>query len=237
MGWTGEGRDGIIWNDTLKVTQSIFSPMIYGELNNSTHPHQDVKTTASPEFVDITTGTLSAGTSILGNTTIGTGAAGVDYTIDFNGESNDAQIKWDEDGNYFRVNKGWWHFVPAGYTTDFTRYYDSGSVLRSYLTQAGLQKWTMQTGGVEKGNLQYTMPRGNIGIAVFNATGTARSEINFVQTGGIQLRASTTSSAGNIGLELNVSDDVKILNNLYVGKNLYVGGCIKYNGGTLGSCI
>jgi hypothetical protein len=201
------GENELIWDGTTLYPSASNTEL--GSVGNAWHGIYTADLITSQDII--------CGGSLL----IGTGAIGVDYTIDFNGESNDAQIKWDEDGNYFRVNKGWWHFVPAGYTTDFTRYYDGGSVLRSYLSQTGTQKWTMQTGGVEKGNLQYTLPGGNIGIAVFNASGTGRSEINFVQAGGIQLRASSTSSAGNIGLSIDTSNNVQIPNG-----NLDVSGAI-----------
>jgi hypothetical protein len=39
---------------------------------------------------------------IRGNLTIGEGAAGVDYTLTFNGESNDGVVTWMEDEDYFR---------------------------------------------------------------------------------------------------------------------------------------
>ena len=42
-------------------------------------------------------------TILAGNVTIGTGAVGVDYALDFNGETNDGQIKWFEDEDMFAI--------------------------------------------------------------------------------------------------------------------------------------
>lgn len=52
--------------------------------------------------LDVSSTLTIAGVSTLqGNTTIGSGAAGVDYTLTFNGETNDGVITWSEDEDYF----------------------------------------------------------------------------------------------------------------------------------------
>ena len=50
-------------------------------------------------------GSLEVGTTItaMGNITIGSGAAGVDYTLTFDGETNDGVITWMEDENYLTI--------------------------------------------------------------------------------------------------------------------------------------
>ena len=40
------------------------------------------------------------------NFVIGTGAAGVDYTLTFDGETNDGEVKWMEDESEFRLGNG-----------------------------------------------------------------------------------------------------------------------------------
>jgi hypothetical protein len=48
--------------------------------------------------------TTNSGTLQTGNITVGTGAAGVDYTITFNGEDNDGVITWLEDEDTFDMS-------------------------------------------------------------------------------------------------------------------------------------
>jgi len=58
--------------------------------------------------VNITTGNISCGTlTTSGNATIGAGAAGVDYQITFNGETNDGVFIWKEDEDYFQSQDHW----------------------------------------------------------------------------------------------------------------------------------
>jgi len=60
--------------------------------------------------VELTNGAnalVTAGTNILGgNTTIGLGAAGVDYTLTFDGQDNDGVITWQEDEDNFQMTCG-----------------------------------------------------------------------------------------------------------------------------------
>jgi hypothetical protein len=58
----------------------------------------DVLSTSSGHLHDGSTGRNH------GNFVIGLGAAGTDYTLTFNGESNDGVITWDEDNDYFKFS-------------------------------------------------------------------------------------------------------------------------------------
>ncbi len=53
-----------------------------------------------------------AGTAIVDGLTIGTGGAGVDYFLTFNGETNDGILTWMEDEDYFKFDDG--ILIPAG---------------------------------------------------------------------------------------------------------------------------
>lgn len=59
----------------------------------------------SANFTGWTTNLETTGTLGVGNLTIGSGEAGVDYTLTFNGENNDGVLTWMEDENYFKFNK------------------------------------------------------------------------------------------------------------------------------------
>lgn len=85
---------------------------------------------------DATTGRFvqDSGCSIddTGNLTIGTGAAGVDYTFNFNGETNDFLMTWFEDEDYLRID-------------DDVRFYrnDTGTDAQAYVEQGSTGDATM----------------------------------------------------------------------------------------------
>lgn len=77
------------------------------DLGDATHNFKDLYLTGTITAISALTltGNLTVtGTSALkGNVTIGIGAAGTDYTLTFDGESNDGVITWMEDENYFKL--------------------------------------------------------------------------------------------------------------------------------------
>ena len=89
-----------------------------------------------------------------GNIEIGSGAAGVDYTLTFDGETNDGVITWLEDENYFKFSKdvsAGWHgdadmikILPRDFlgnedvANGFVQYDDTGTVGVS-VTQANTE--------------------------------------------------------------------------------------------------
>ena len=58
-GWSGEGKDTIVWDGAIKAKELIADAIIGVslEINGvnpiTNHPHQDVQTTASPDFVNL----------------------------------------------------------------------------------------------------------------------------------------------------------------------------------------
>lgn len=159
------------------------------------------------------TGDLNvAGTAQLGNTTIGSGEAGMDYSLNFDGEDNDCVIFWDEDVDSLKIDNSFWIVLPDGHTRNPFRMYEGGigGTMRTSLELAGTQKWYIRAGATEKGNLAYTTPGGNIGIVMVNAAGTGRTEIVAYQAGGFYFKTSTTSGAGDTNLELLPGGIVKM---------------------------
>jgi hypothetical protein len=69
-----------------------------------------------------------------------------------------------------------------------------GSVLRTFLTNYGVQTWYIYNGSSEAGRLMYTSPSGRIGITFFNASSTGRSDIKHISAGGISIATTTTGS-------------------------------------------
>jgi len=145
-----------------------------------------------------------------GNIKIGSGEAGVDYTLTFDGEDNDIIIKWNEDADYLDFGKAIWILQDSG-TRDPLRIYNSGGKLKTQFNTHGTQSWFMDISGTEVGKLAYTLPTGNIGIAFFNASGTGRSEMLAKQTGGLEFHASTTAGQGGNHLDISPSGEIKML--------------------------
>jgi len=102
--------------------------------------------------------------------------------------------------------------------------------LRTELRNDGTQFWFLNDGSGEVGYIQYGTPTGVPGIQFFNNTGTGRSDIKHITTGGIIIAPGTTSSiptsrfwfypTGNFGI--NQSTDA--------GYRLDVNGTTRLNG-------
>lgn len=81
------------------------SPLVINAAN-----YVDNNTTVHSDLSNLTWST--AGHTINSDFTIGIGAAGIDYSLLFDGETNDGQLTWKEDEDYFRFEDD--IFVAAG---------------------------------------------------------------------------------------------------------------------------
>ena len=73
----------------------------YGlDLNGATCSTADIRLQNSETISNLVNGTILLNSP---NVTIGVGAAGVDYTLTFDGEDNDGVITWDEDNDVFNM--------------------------------------------------------------------------------------------------------------------------------------
>ena len=95
-GVTLNSTNKIMFNDTSQFIQGVSATV----LGLGATDEIDLTATA----IDINGTVDISGLAVLSaNTTIGAGAAGVDYTLTFNGADNDGVITWSEDEDYFTV--------------------------------------------------------------------------------------------------------------------------------------
>lgn len=85
------------FNDQFQIVLPGGMPLVYGSFT-------DADVTIDGDL------TVTGTTALNGNVTIGTGEAGIDYTMTFDGETNDGVITWDEDNAVFDIGS-------AGFTT------------------------------------------------------------------------------------------------------------------------
>lgn len=117
MAWTGEGRDTIIWNDTLKVTKAIFAPMIYGDILADTikADHVGEKTTNHSVVIDNDLTILNGSIDNSDNKRIGIGTDGSNIKINpwYEGGTWRMMIDaGDRDGIIQWANTREWYFPP-----------------------------------------------------------------------------------------------------------------------------
>ena len=108
----------------------------------------------------------------------------------------------------------------------------ANNVLRTVLRDTGTQTWILNDGGGsgEVGLISYGTPAGKVGIQFYNNTGTGRSDIRHITTGGITIATGTTGSMPSNQFYFYPTGNLAINQSTDAGYRLDVNGTTRLNG-------